>query len=336
MTARTYRRIVVSERGGPEVLRVVEAPVPEAGEDEVRVRTLAAGISALDLMVRRSSFPGFPKPPFTPGVDVVGVVDAVGAGVTGVEPGQPVAGLLGYAGGYAEYLCVPASVMVPMPEGLDPAEAVCVVANYLTAHTMLHRAAQVKAGERILVHGAAGGVGTALLELGRIEGLEMYGTASPHNHALVSSLGAKPIDYHTEDFVARIEELTGDGVDAVFDPIGGARQLWRSYRALRPGGRLVWFGVAASKQHGVKVIPLSLAARLALSLIPDGKKAPLAPDASKPNDEYRKALASLLALLAAGRIRPTIAERFPLVEASRAHEFMERGRYAGKVVLVAG
>lgn len=335
MTARTYRRIVVSKRGGPEVLRVVEESLPEPKEGEVRVRTHVAGISALDLMVRRSSFPGFPKPPFTPGVDVVGIVDAIGDGVSGLRVGEPAAGLLGYQGGYAEYLCVPASVMVPMPPGLDAAEAVCVVANYLTAHTMLHRAAQVKAGERILVHGAAGGVGTALLQLGDLEGLEMYGTASSRNHALLSSLGAKPIDYRSEDFVARIEELTGDGVDAVFDPIGGARQLWRSYRALRSGGRLVWFGVAATKQYGVKVIPLSLVTRLALALIPDGKKAPLAPDSSKPNDEYRATLASLLGMLAACQLRPLVAERFPLLEAWRAHEFMERGGYAGKVVLIS-
>ena len=333
MEARTYRRIVVAQRGGPEVMKVVEEPVPDPKQGEVRIRMLAAGVSALDLMVRRSSFPGFPKLPFTPGVDVVGIVDAIGEGVSHIETGQRVAALLGYAGGYAELVCLPASVVVPLPPHLDPAEAVCIVANYLTAHTMLHRAAHVRSGERILVQGAAGGVGSALLELGALAGLEMYGTASPHNHELVASLGAKPIDYHTEDFVARIRQLTGDGVDAVFDPIGGARQLWRSYRALKPGGRLVWFGVAGTKEHGVKVIPLSLLTRLLVALIPDGKNAPLAPDSSKPNEEYRTTLASLLDLLAAGQLHPVVAERFPLLEASRAHELMERGHYSGKVVL---
>ena len=164
----------------------------------------------------------------------------------------------------------------------------------------------------------------------------MYGTASKHNHELVSALGATPIDYRTEDFVERIRSLTGDGVDAVFDPVGGARQLWRSYRALRKGGRLVWFGVAATKKAGMRVIPLSLLMRTLLALIPDGKQAPLAQDISKDNAWYRETLAELLDLLAAGKIKPVLAECFPLVEAVRAHERLDRGRYAGKMVLVTG
>jgi NADPH2:quinone reductase len=332
----THRRIVVSRRGGPEVMQVMEEDLPEPKVGEVRVRTAAAGISAVDLMLRSSSFPGFPRLPFTPGVDVVGEVDALGEGVSTVEPGQTVAALLGFNGGYAEAVCLPAEIAVPVPDGLDPGEAVCVVANYLTASTMLHRAARIERGERILVQGAAGGVGTALLQLGRLSGLEMYGTASKHNHGLVSALGATPIDYRSEDFVERIRSLTGDGVDAVFDPIGGARQLWRSYRALRRGGRLVWFGVAASKQKGVRVIPASLLTRLGLSLLPDGKKALSGPDATKPNAWYRRTLAALLEGLADREIEPIVADRIPLVEAARAHELLERGGYAGKVVLLAG
>ena len=143
-------------------------------------------------------------------------------------------------GAYAEYVCLPASDFVAVPDGVDPAAAVCLVANYITAANMMHRIAKVQAGERVLVHGAAGGVGTALLELGRSAGLTIYGTASKPKHGVVEALGATPIDYRNEDFVERIRELTGDGVDVVFDPIGGARQLRRSYRALRRGGRLVW------------------------------------------------------------------------------------------------
>ena len=154
--------------------------------------------------------------PFTLGVDIVGVVDKLGEGVSTLEPGQMVAGCPAIdGGGYAEFICRPASELVPVPSGLDSAEAVCLVANYLTARLALHESASVRSGERILVHGAAGGVGTALLELGKLAGLEMYGTASKHNHDLVSALGAAPIDYRTEDFVERIRSLTGDGVDAV-------------------------------------------------------------------------------------------------------------------------
>jgi NADPH:quinone reductase-like Zn-dependent oxidoreductase len=333
---RKHRRVVVPQYGGPDVLQVVEEDLPEPQAGEVRVKTLVAGVSAYDLMLRRSgSFPGFPRVPFTPGVDMVGVVDKLGEGVSNVEPGQRVAGWTFLLGGgcYAEFICLPASDVVPVPSGVDPAEAVCLVANYLTAYLAMHQAASVQSGERILVQGAAGGVGTALLELGRLAGLEMYGTASKHNHELVSGLGATPIDYHTEDFVERIHRLTGDGVDAVFDPIGGARQLWRSYRALRKGGRLVWFGVAAISKAGMRVIPLSLLMRFLLTLIPDGKRVLTNPNVG--SDWYRATLTELLDLLAGGKIKPVVAERIPLVEAVRAHELLERGGYAGKVVLVA-
>jgi NADPH2:quinone reductase len=251
------------------------------------------------------------------GEDVVGAVDKLGKGVSSLEPGQRVAGgtwALGVGGGYAEFICLPASELVPVPSGLDPAEAVCLVVNYLTAHLHLHHIAR------------------------KLAGLEMYGTASKYNHELVSALGATPIDYRTEDFVERIRSLTGDGVDAVVDPVGGARHIWRSYRALRKGGRLVWLGAAATKERGLRVGPLSLLMNVLLKLIPDGKQAPICPDlgrfAEAHNDWYRETLTELLDSLAAGKIKPVVAERIPLAEAARAHELLERGGYAGKVVLV--
>ena len=334
-----YKRVVVQRRGAPDVLQVLEEYLPEPRPGEARVKVLAAGVSALDLMVRARSFPGFPRVPFTLGVDIVGMVDKLGEGVSTVEPEQIVAGCPGFdGGGYAEFICRPAGELMPVPPGLDSAEAVCLVANYLTAQLALHEPASMRSGERILVHGAAGGIGTALLELGKLAGLEMYGTASKHNHDLVSALGATPIDHRSEDFVERIRSLTGDGVDAVFDPIGGARQLWRSYRALRKGGRLVWFGVTATSKAGMRVIPLSLLTRFLLMLVPDGRQAPMYVEKSpqKHNAWYRETLMELLELLAAGTIKPVVAERIPLVEAARAHELLERGGHAGKVVLVAG
>jgi NADPH:quinone reductase-like Zn-dependent oxidoreductase len=338
LSGKKYHRVVVTQHGGPEVLQMVEPELPKPQPGEVRAKVLAAGISAYDLMFRRSrSLPGTPRVPFTLGEDVVGVVDKLSEEVSTLEPGQMVAGAtfsLGVGGGYAEYVCLPASEWVPVPPDVDPAEAVCLVVNYLTAHMAMHRTADVQSGERILVHGAAGGVGTALLELGSLAGLEMYGTASKHNHELVSALGATPIDYHTEDFVERIRSLTGDGVDVVFDPIGGARHLWRSYQALRTGGRLAWFGVAATKKQGLRIIPFTLLMRTLLAAIPDGKRVPLAPDLSKDNAWYQETLTELLGLLAAGQIKPVVAARFPLAEAARAHELLERGGYAGKVVLV--
>jgi NADPH2:quinone reductase len=338
MNSMKNHRIVVTRHGGPEVLQVVEEELPEPGAGEVRVKILAAGISAYDLMFRRSGrLPGTPRVPFTLGEDIVGVVNKLGEEVSTVELGQMVAGAtwaVGVGGGYVEFICLPVSELVPVPSNVDPAEAVCLVVNYLTAYTVMHRTANVQSGERILVQGAAGGTGTALLELGRLAGLEMYGTASKYNHELVSALGATPIDYRTEDFVERIRNLTGDGVDVVFDPVGGARQLWRSYRVLRKGGRLVWFGVAATKKGGLLVIPFTLLMVFLLKLIPDGKQVPLAPDLSKDNAWYRATLTELFDLLAAGKIKPVVAERIPLFEAARAHELLERGGYAGKVVLV--
>jgi NADPH:quinone reductase-like Zn-dependent oxidoreductase len=331
-------RVVVSRHGGPEVLQMVEEDLPEPKAGEVRVKVRAAGVSAYDLMFRRSGiFPGTPRVPFTVGTDIVGTVEKFGEGMSGVELGQTVAGAtfcFGGLRGYTEYLCLPASEVVPVPPNVDPAQAVCLVANYLTAHAALHQAADVQSGERILIHGAAGGVGTALLELGRLAGLEMYGTASKHNHELVSKLGAVPVDYRAEDFVERISSLAGGGVDAVFDPIGGARQVRRSHRALRKGGRLVWFGVAATKKDGLRVIPFTLLMLGLLSLFPGGKQIRGFPELGKDNAWYRKTLTKLLDLLAAGRIQPVVAERILLAEAARAHELLERGRYAGKVVLV--
>jgi NADPH:quinone reductase-like Zn-dependent oxidoreductase len=337
-----HQCVVVTRHGGPDVLQVVEEDLPEPQAGEVRVKILAAGVSGYDLMPRRfGSLPGTPRVPFTLGVDIVGVVDKLGEGVSTVEPGQRVAGFtFDDGGGYAEFICRPASELVPVPAGVDPTEAVCMVANYLTAHLAMHRTASVQSGERILVHGAAGGVGTALLQLGKLAGLEMYGTASKHNHELVTALGATPIDYRTEDFVQRIRSLTGEGVDAAFDPVGGARHVWRTYRALRKGGRLVWFGMAATKTKGLRVIPLTMLMQGLLKLIPGGKQAPLMPDLGTfslgHHDWYRETLTELLDSLAEGRIKPVVAECIPLAEAARAHELLERGGHAGKVVLVTG
>jgi NADPH:quinone reductase-like Zn-dependent oxidoreductase len=331
-------RIVVSRHGGPEVLQVLEEDLPEPSAGEARVKVLAAGVSAYDLMFRSSgTLPGTPDVPFTLGVDVVGMVDKVGDGVSTLEAGQMVAGATfgaGGLGGYTEFICLPASELVPVPVGVDPVQAVCLVANYLTAYMAMHGTANVQRGERILVQGAAGGVGTALLDLGRLAGLEMYGTASEYNRDLVSALGATPIDYRSEDFVERIRDLTGDGVDVVFDPIGGARQLWRSKRALCKGGRLVWFGVAAAKKQGLRVIPFTLLTVGLLKILPDGKQVQTTPDLSEDNAWYRKTLTELLDLLAEGTLEPIVAERIPLFEAARAHELLEHGGYAGKVVLI--
>ena len=214
-----HTRIIVTRYGGPEVLFVIEEECPEPKEDEVRLRVLAAGVSLPDVMMREGVHPETPSLPFTPGWDLVGVVDRLGDGVSGIEPGQIVAALP-ISGAYAEFVCLPQRELVPVPSGLDAAEAVSLVLNYVTAYQMLHRSAKVRPGQRVLIHGAAGGVGSALLQLGRLAGLETYGTCSSPSASTVSYLGGIPIDYQHLDFVEEIHRLTGEGVDVVFDGIG--------------------------------------------------------------------------------------------------------------------
>lgn len=336
------QRVVVVSHGAPEVLEVVDDELPEPSGHEARVRVLAAGVSAFDLIYRRwGHLPGSPELPFTLGEDVVGVVDAVGPEVHSLSPGQLVAGgtwSLGVGGGYAEYVCLRADQLVEVPAGVDPAEAVCLVVNYLTAHQHLHHIARAQPGERLLVHGAAGGVGTAVLQLGRLIDLEMYGTASAGSLELVADLGATPIDYQSDDFRRRVRELTGHGVDIVIDPIGGAGHLLASYRSLRRRGRLVWLGSSAVETKGLWIGATSMAMTFVLRLLPDQRSVPRCPTMDKHagahNDWYRTTLAGLLALLADQKIRPLVAERVPLAQARRSHQLLDEGGHPGKFVLV--
>ncbi len=220
-----HTRIIVTQYGGPDALQVLQEECPEPKKGEVRVRVLAAGVSLPDLLMREGVHPETPPLPFTPGWDLIGVVDQLGAGISGMEPGQLVAALP-ISGAYAEFVCLPPRELVPAPPKLDPAEAVSLVLNYVTAHQMLHRSGKVRTGQRVLVHGAAGGVGSALLQLGRLAGLEMYGTCSSRTASAVSAVGAVPIDYRQLDFVKEIHRVTNEGVDVVFDGIGGAH-IWR-------------------------------------------------------------------------------------------------------------
>jgi NADPH:quinone reductase-like Zn-dependent oxidoreductase len=243
-----HTRIIVAYYGGPDALKVIQEECPEPKRGEVRVRVLAAGVALPDVMMREGVHPETPSLPFTPGWDLVGVVDRLGDGVSGMQPGQMVAALP-ISGAYAEFVCLPEREVVPVPSGLDAAEAVSLVLNYVTAYQMLHRSAKVKPGQQILIHGASGGVGTAFLQLGGLAGLQMYGTCSARGAAVVSDLGGVPIDYQHLDFVKEIHEATNAGVDVVFDSIGGTN-IWRSRKAVRPGGMVVAYGLTASVRGG--------------------------------------------------------------------------------------
>src|SRR5512138_144527 len=335
------RRIIVPRYGGPEVMTIVEEAIPEPGPREIRVRIIAAGVGYPDVLIREGTYPGGPRPPFTPGYELIGTVDKLGAGASGFELGQRVGAITVY-GSHADYLCVPDWWLVPVPNGLDPAEAVIVVFNYVTAYQMLHRIGRAREGERVLVHGAAGGVGTALLQLGRLAELKLYGTGAGTQTGVISALGATPIDYTQGSFVTRIRKLTGDGVDVVLDGIGGSVAL-SSYRALRHGGRLVMYGHYATTIAGRKsarrlaLFYLSGALLFAGNLIPGGRRVE-AFQVAKLRDRhpewFRRDAATLFELLAERKIEPIVAERIPLAEARRAHENLGRGGVIGKQVLV--
>jgi NADPH:quinone reductase-like Zn-dependent oxidoreductase len=339
-----YTRIIVTRYGGPDALQVVEEDCPEPKAGEVRVKVLAAGVALPDVLMREGVHPETPPLPFTPGWDLVGVVDRLGDGVSGVERGQIVAALP-ISGAYAEFVCLPQRELVRVPSGLDAAEAVSLVLNYVTAYQMLHRSAKVGPGQRVLIHGAAGGVGSALLQLGRLAGLEMYGTSSSRGAPAVSDLGGLPIDYERLDFVKEIRRLTSEGVDVVFDGIGGTH-IWRSRNALRPGGKVVAYGLTSSlrggrlvsgrrhRYHGLAIFGLYIAGGW---LLPGRRRViPYSIQWLKRVRPalFRQDLIALFDLLRQQRIRPLIAQRCPLAEARYAHELLGKGGVTGKIVLV--
>jgi NADPH2:quinone reductase len=310
------------------------------------VKILTAGVSLADILLREGVHPEsfFRRTPFSPGWDIVGTVDKVGEKLTTTSTWQigDIVASLTIVGGYAQYLCVPSSQLVSVPSEVDYAEAVSLILNYITAYQMLHRCAHIKSGESILVHGAAGGVGTALLQLGNLVGLEMYGTSSPRKEKVVSELGAKPIDYKSVDFVQEIFRLTGNGVDVVFDGVG-TKSLLRSYKTLRAGGRLIGYGFGSTLKDGRRRA-YQIASNitnwinvLALNLIPDKRKIiPYSIQTLKRRKPawFLEDLEILLNLLKHEKIKPIIAARMPLIEASRAHQLLGTGSVTGKIVLI--
>jgi NADPH:quinone reductase-like Zn-dependent oxidoreductase len=331
--AKIMKKVVISRHGAPEALKVVEAavPTPRAGEALVRVR--AAGVAWADTMARRGQYPTQNKIPYAPGYDVVGTVEALGEGVSSVSLGQSVAALLPQMGGYAEFVSIPAGWLVPVPAGLAPAEAVSVILNGLTAYAALHRVAKVRAGEKILVTSAAGGLGTLLIQLAKLAGLEVYGSASTGKLGLVSTLGATPIDYRAGDVAAQVQQLSG-GVEVIIDTVGGSPS---GLKALRNGGRLVAVGSLSFKDKSPLQMLGSLIGTGLQAAQNPGKKmlyfGSLPPFAEKNLQWYRETLDLLLGLAAEKKLKVILGQRLPLSEAAQAHALLEAGAVSGKIVL---
>lgn len=334
-----YKRIVVPERGGPEVLQIAESVLRAPTPGEVRVDVLAAPVSKPDVEARYGYSPFAPgripfvtKPfPFVPGYAIVGVVDAVGDEVTDTTEGDRVAALTVY-GGYSEYVYLDEAELVPVPAGLDPVKVAPLLLDYLVAYQTLHRSAQVEDGDTVLVIGASGGIGTAYLQLGRLAGLTVYGVASKRKHSVLEGYGATPIDYRTQDVIEVMRAAEPDGIDAVFDGIGGD-YVKGGYSLLRRGGTYVGYANPGSLRALVRLL-----GQIALfNVLPDGRSATVYGTGKIRLDRtpFETDWATLFELLEAGRIDPVIAGTYPLEEAADANELLESGEVVGNVVLVA-
>ena len=333
----SYKRVVITEFGGPEVLKVVKEPtLPEPEAGQARIKVQAASAAFTDVMVRKGIYTGLKeKPPFPPGYDFVSVVDKLDPGANTLKVGKMAADLTVF-GAYSEYIVRLAISLVPVLDGLDSAEAVSLVLSYVTAYQMLHRLGKVQRGDRILVHGGGGAVGSALLQLGQLLDLEMYATSSKSKHGLVTSLGGIPIDYKSEDFVERV--LSVGGVDVVFDPIGGDYYK-RSFQTLKKSGMLVAYGFYNNALGRGGNVPLEYMSIVLWDILPNGCKSAFYSIGSlrkKRPDWFKEDLTELFNLLAEGKIKPVIEKRMKLDQAAKAHELIEQAAVKGRLVFEVG
>jgi NADPH:quinone reductase-like Zn-dependent oxidoreductase len=336
------RRVVIPRYGTPDVLEVREAPDPTPGTGEIRIAVAAAGVNFADILGRLGLYPDAPRPPFTPGYEVCGTVDAVGAGVDEWRAGDRVVALTRF-GGYATSVVVPATLAFRTPSALSDVEGAALPVNYLTALVALYKFANLDAGETVLIHSAAGGVGIAATQLARLRGATIIGAASSAKHEALRAFGVDyPIDYRKVDVVAEVRRLTnGRGVDVILDSIGGG-SFADSYSLLAPLGRLALYGVSSiapgtkrSWWRAVRTV-LSMPKFKPLSLM-NRNRGVFGINLAHlwgETDQLRKAMRLLLEEAGRGRIRPVIAKTYPLDQAAEAHRFIQSRSNVGKVVLL--
>lgn len=333
------RVVAISRHGPPGVLHVEERPVPEAGEGRVRIAVRAVGVNFADVLARQGLYPEAPKPPFVPGYEVAGVIDAVGEGVSGVKPGDRVVAMTRF-GGYAEYVAVSADQVFPIPPALDFTQAAAIPVNFVTAYLCLHGTGWVESGDRVLIHAAAGGVGSAAVQLARLQEATLFGTAgSQEKLALLREWGVQhPINYREQDFIEEARRLTnGEGVDVILDPIGGPR-LRHEWRLLRPGGRLVLYGIASVSGRGRLGAALTFL-RLPLfhPLQALGQSKSLCgvnlARFSRRRQRVRQMMERLLGMASEGKIKPHVGRIYRLDQAAEAHSLLESRQSVGKLIL---
>src|SRR5690554_2312015 len=331
----SYKRIIITRFGESDVMEIIEeSSLPEPKPDEVRIKVLKTTANFTDIVIRKGKYPEVKtKPPFSLGYDMVGVVDKLGKDVSGLQIGDRVADMT-VIGSYSEFICLPEEKLTKLPDTINASEAVTLILSYTTAYQMLHRIAKVTAGRSILIHGAGGAVGIAMLQLGKLLNLKMYGVDSKLKQDLIQKYGGIPIDYKAEDFTQRIQELTSNGVDAVFDPIGG-ENFKKSFNSLKPGGHLVAFGFYnAVKGKGGNLV-MDFMKVLLWNILPNRRKATfysIGGLRKKHPEWFKKDLQELFKLLEKGYIKPEISEYYPLDKAKEVHEKMEIGKIKGKIV----
>ena len=328
------RTIQLAGFGDADCLKVVDVPLPEPGPGEVRVRVLASSLNYTDVLIRKHLYPqtAARHVPFVMGYDVVGEIDSLGEAVTGFRTGDRVADMT-VTGSNADYRILRADDLTLVPPDVDPAEAATLILSWTTAYQMLHRSAQVQRGQRILIHGAAGAVGQAQIQLGKLAGFQMWGGANGCHAALLRELGATPIDYEKEDFT----RVVPGGFDVVFDGIG-EDGYWRSFAALKPGGLLVAIGYSAGVQakQGMAKTLASIARMYLWGLLPGGKRTTfysINVMRARHPDWFKQDLAHLFELLKSGAVAPRVAERISFEQVPDAHRRLEAGGLEGKIVL---
>jgi len=340
------RAAVVRRYGAPDVLELQQAPDPQPKSGEVLVRVKAVGVNFADLLQRMGLYPGAPKPPFVPGLEIAGVVEKVADGARQAEgerfqPGDAVAAITHF-NAYAEWIVLPAKVVYKLPPGMKFEEGAAMPVNYMTAYHSMFTMGNLQPGDRILIHGAAGGVGIAAVQLAKARGLVTFGTAGPAKQEYLRKMGVDhAIDYEKSDFVEIVRKFAPDGIEMVMDPIGG-KSLARGQECLGPTGRLVVYGLseaAGSKGkrdlvRGAKALlqtprfhPLKLMSQnLAVIGVSMGNMDSRLPLLRREMDE-------IFRLYVAGKIKPVIAKTFPLDQAAAAHQYIHDRKNIGKVVL---
>jgi NADPH:quinone reductase-like Zn-dependent oxidoreductase len=322
-----YKSIVVTRRGGLDAIQIAQNDLRPPAAGEARIRVLATPVCQDDIAIRNGNRPFLKKTPYVPGYAFIGEVDAVDEGVRDIRVGDRVAALTKY-GSHSEVVYWPADELVSVPETIDPAEAATLMLNYLVAYQGMHRVVQVRQGDKVLVVGASGGVGTAFLQLGQLAGLKMYGLASPGKHPILRRYGAIPIDYHTQDFVAEIRRAEPQGIDYVFNGMG-EEYFEGGLKVLKKGGVLVTYGAPQGLSHfGLLVVKLLLYNALLI-----GKSIKGYGTHRLGVDLFKVDWLALFKLLEGGKIKPIVAGIYPLLEAITAYGMLESGQVTGNLVL---